>query len=75
MHHLIDQQSFSFQVWIKNHIPLYKEPSETAETDGFNFENDIVWEKETKGEWSKIQKLDGREGWGETKYINFDKGK
>lgn len=59
----------------KNHIPLYKEPSETAETDGFNFENDIVWEKETKGEWSKIQKLDGREGWGETKYINFDKGK
>ena len=56
----------------KNHIPLYLEPSERAETDGFNFENDIVWEKETKGEWSKIQKLDGREGWVETKYINFD---
>ena len=56
----------------KNHIPLYLEPSEKAETNGFNFENDKVWEKETKGEWSKIQKLDGREGWVETKYINFD---
>ncbi len=55
-----------------NHIPLHVDASENSETDGFNFENDIIWEKETKGEWSRIQKLDGREGWVQTKYITFE---
>lgn len=56
----------------ENYIPLFVEPSVDPSIDGYNYENDIVWEKETKGKWSKIQKLDGREGWVESKYINFN---
>lgn len=56
-----------------NHIPLYKNPSEDAETDGFNFENDIVWEKERKNGWSRIQNIDGREGWVKSDQIYFEK--
>lgn len=54
-----------------NKITLCESPAETSKADGFNYENDIVWEKETKGEWSRIQKVDGREGWVLTKYIDF----
>ena len=60
---------------IKNHIPLYTDSNASGATDGYNFENDIVWQKEEKGNWSKIQKLDGREGWVETKYITFNDDK
>jgi len=52
-----------------NHIPLRKEPSGTSEMDGYNYENDYVEVLETKGEWNRVHKLDGREGWIEKKYI------
>ncbi len=55
-----------------NHVGLHKGPDLKSKTDGYNFENDIVWELQTKGNWSKIRKQDGREGWIETKYINFN---
>ena len=55
----------------KNHIPLYKEASLDAENDGYNFENDFVWVKETKDNWSCIQKIDGSEGWIPSEYLRF----
>ena len=57
---------------INNNIPLYENANSFSAANGNNYENDIVLQKETKGDWSRIQKLDGREGWIETKYINFD---
>ena len=57
---------------INNNIPLYENANSSSAANGKNYENDIVLQKETKGNWSKIQKLDGREGWVETKFINFD---
>src|SRR5574344_1591686 len=55
-----------------NHIPLAKEASAAAQNDGYCFENDFVWVKETKGAWSRIQKIDGRTGWVESKYIDIE---
>lgn len=66
----IDQRHIG--IFIKNHVPLYKNSSLDSETDGFNYENDIVWELESKEGWSRIRNLDGREGWVERKYIAFE---
>ena len=55
-----------------NHIPLAKEASATAQNDGYCFENDFVWVKETKASWSRIQKIDGRTGWVESRYIDIE---
>src|SRR5574344_3165831 len=55
-----------------NHIPLAEEASTAAQNDGYCFENDFVWVKETKGAWSRIQKIDGRTGWVESKYIDIE---
>jgi hypothetical protein len=55
-----------------NHIPLAEEASAAAQNDGYCFENDFVWVKETKGAWSRIQKIDGRTGWVESKYIDIE---
>ena len=55
-----------------NHIPLAKEASAAAQNDGYCFENDFVWVKETKGAWSRIQKIDGRTGWVESKYLDIE---
>jgi len=55
-----------------NHIPLAKEASAAAQNDGHCFENDFVWVKETKDAWSRIQKIDGRTGWVESKYIDIE---
>ena len=55
-----------------NHIPLQKEAKSTAENNGYNFDNEYLWILEHKNDWCKVRKVDGREGWVETKYINFD---
>ena len=55
-----------------NHIPLYKEAKSSAENNGYNFEHEYVWILEHKKNWCKVRKVDGREGWIETKYIIYD---
>ena len=56
-----------------NHIPLMKAQAGN-ENDGYCFENDFVWVKEQSADkkWSRIQKIDGRIGWVETKYIDIN---
>ena len=55
-----------------NHVALRNEPSEKSEYNGYNYENDYVQILETKGDWSRVHKLDGREGWMESKYIVYE---
>jgi len=56
-----------------NHVPLLTSMN-GAENDGYCFENDFVWvtEQSKDKKWSKIKKIDGREGWVETKYIDIN---
>ncbi len=56
-----------------NHIPLLTAMN-GKENDGYCFENDFVWitEQSKDKKWSKIKKIDGREGWIETKYIDIN---
>jgi len=56
----------------ENHIPLKNEASATGTNNGFNFEYEYLWILEHKNEWCKIRKVDGREGWIEERYIDFD---
>lgn len=58
-----------------NHIPLQKEAKISVKNNGFNFEHEYLWILEHGNEWCKVRKVDGREGWVETRYINFDDGK
>ena len=55
-----------------NHIELRKAADSSADFDGYNFEHDYLWILEHGKEWSKVRKIDGREGWVENKYINFN---
>ncbi len=56
-----------------NHIPLLTAMND-RQNDGYCFENDFVWvtEQTKDKKWSKIKKIDGREGWVETKYIDIN---
>ncbi len=56
-----------------NHIPLLTAMN-GSQNNGYCFENDFVWvtEQNTDKTWSKIKKIDGREGWIETKYIDIN---
>ncbi len=56
-----------------NHIPLLTTMN-GSQNDGYCFENDFVWvtEQSKDKKWSKIKKIDGREGWIETKYIDIN---
>lgn len=58
-----------------NHIPLYNELKSTADNNGYNFEHEYLWILEHKKDWCKVRKVDGREGWVETKYISFNEDK
>lgn len=58
-----------------NHIPLYNESKSTADNNGYNFEHEYLWILEHKKDWCKVRKVDGREGWVETKYISFNEDK
>lgn len=55
-----------------NHIPLQNEAKLSAENNGYNFDHEYLWILEHQDDWCKVRKVDGREGWVETKYINFD---
>lgn len=54
-----------------NHIPLQKEASLSSDFDGYNFDHEYLWILEHGKEWSRVRKVDGREGWVENKYISF----
>lgn len=54
-----------------NHIELYKALSRESGFDGYNFDHEYLWILEHGKEWSKVRKVDGREGWVENKYISF----
>ncbi len=56
-----------------NHIPLLTTMN-GSQNDGYCFENDFVWvtEQSKDNKWSKIKKIDGREGWIETKYVDIN---
>ncbi|MBR4791913.1 MAG: SH3 domain-containing protein [Treponema sp.] len=57
-----------------NHIPLQLEAKSSAKNNGYNFDHEYLWILEHKSDWCKVRKVDGREGWVETRYINFDEG-
>ena len=55
-----------------NRIPLYEAKKTSAENNGYNYEHEYLWVLEQEEEWSKVRKVDGREGFVETKYIRFN---
>ena len=55
-----------------NQIPLYKGKKTNAETNGYNYEHEFLWILEKNESWCKVRKVDGREGYIETKYIDFN---
>lgn len=55
-----------------NQIPLYKAKKTSAETNGYNYEHEFLWVLEKNESWCKVRKVDGREGYIETKYIDFN---
>ena len=55
-----------------NRIPLYEAKKTSAENNGYNYEHEYLWVLEQEEEWSKVRKVDGREGYVETKYIRFN---
>lgn len=55
-----------------NQIPLYKAKKTNAETNGYNYEHEFLWVLEKGKNWCKVRKVDGREGYIETKYIDFN---
>ena len=54
-----------------NDVPLYTDESGTSKTDIFNYYNDCLLILKNEGDFCKVRKIDGREGWMETKYITF----
>ena len=55
-----------------NQIPLYKSKKTSSETNGYNYEHEFLWVLEKGKTWCKVRKVDGREGYIETKYIDFN---
>ena len=55
-----------------NQIPLYKSKKTSSETNGYNYEHEFLWVLEKGKNWCKVRKVDGREGYVETKYIDFN---
>jgi len=55
-----------------NQIPLYKAKKTSAETNGYNYEHEFLWVLDQGKKWCKVRKVDGREGYVETKYIDFN---
>ena len=55
-----------------NQIPLYKSKKTSSETNGYNYEHEFLWVLEKGKTWCKVRKVDGREGFIETKYIDFN---
>ncbi|MBQ4496469.1 MAG: SH3 domain-containing protein [Spirochaetaceae bacterium] len=55
-----------------NDIPLYTEKNVTSKTEVFNYCNDCLWILKKDDKFCKVRKIDDREGWIETKYIDFD---
>ena len=55
-----------------NRIPLYEKKDTSAENNGYNYEHEYLWVLESGKKWSKVRKVDGREGYVETKYIRFN---
>ena len=55
-----------------NQIPLYKSKKTSSETNGYNYEHEFLWVLEKNESWCKVRKVDGREGFIETKYIDFN---
>ncbi len=55
-----------------NRIPLYKAKKINSENNGYNYEHEYLWVLESGKKWSKVRKVDGREGYVETRYIRFN---
>ena len=55
-----------------NRIPLYKAKKINSENNGYNYEHEYLWVLESGKNWSKVRKVDGREGYVETRYIRFN---
>ena len=55
-----------------NRIPLYEKKDTSSENNGYNYEHEYLWVLESGKKWSKVRKVDGREGYVETKYIRFN---
>lgn len=55
-----------------NRIPLYEKKDTRSENNGYNYEHEYLWVLESGKKWSKVRKVDGREGYVETKYIRFN---
>ena len=55
-----------------NRIPLYEKKNTKSETNGYNYEHEFLWVLEKGKNWCKVRKVDGREGYIETKYIDFN---
>ena len=51
---------------------MAKEKATGSENNGYNYEHEYLWVLEQEEEWSKVRKVDGREGYVETKYIRFN---
>ena len=55
-----------------NRIPLYEKKDTRSENNGYNYEHEYLWVLKSGKKWSKVRKVDGREGYVETKYIRFN---
>ena len=55
-----------------NRIPLYEIKSINSDPNGYNYEHEFLWVLEKNEFWCKVRKVDGREGYIETKYIDFN---
>ena len=55
-----------------NRIPLYEKKDTRSENNGYNYEHEYLWVLKSGEKWSKVRKVDGREGYVETKYIRFN---
>ena len=54
-----------------NHIPLQTTANQSSDNNGYNFDHEYLWILEHGKDLCKVRKVDGREGYVETKYINF----
>ena len=54
-----------------NHIPLQTTANQSSNNNGYNFDHEYLWILEHGKDLCKVRKVDGREGYVETKYINF----
>ena len=55
-----------------NRIPLYEKKDTSSENNGYNYEHEYLWVLKSGEKWSKVRKVDGREGYVETRYIRFN---